>query len=504
MDAPNLAARLWGRLRWWWRGRDWRLFLLGLPALSCGAGVALMAVACLNTPARETEARYLTEGKSAFQAKDYPRALTCFERLAPGADDRPEVFYRLALTAEALGDSRRAVSLMRRLAPDPRCSTAEDRRGYAPAHFWWARQLLNAAAATPRATDATDEAEVHLVQALDGELEDRERAHGLLGDLYLRRGLKGGRLADAELHLGKAVTTRPIFRLSLARLYALRQDLPRARHEAEQAARFFRDRAQSDLGNLQARLAWVDALTFLEDFPTAVAALLEGGAATQAPVYRLALGRVYAAWFDARKRQPGASAGELLDLLDKGLTQDPASQDLLNRLLGQIRVAGPEADQARAVLRGLLAKGGTALAPIHFALAVDARTRGDAEAERLHLELAFRLDPKTGLIANNLAWVVSQAPHPDLPRALDLVNPAVEWEPDNPTYRDTRGHIYLAMGRWLDALTDLEVVLRRAPNTAGLHTALAQAYDKLGQAADAAEHRRLASEPHDDRGPAGQ
>jgi tetratricopeptide (TPR) repeat protein len=465
------------RVRWWWRGRDWRTFLLGAPALLVGTALLALVGVCLNTSTRELHARYLAEGKAAFQAKDYPRALTCYERIAPAAADRPEVVYRLALTADAAGDPARAVTLMRGLAPD-------DRKVYPPAHYWWARLLLNTAPGSPKLED-------HLIWALDSDLDDREAIHGLLGNYYLGK----NKPELAESHLAKAAPARPIFRLPLARVYALRGNLTRARQEAELAARFFRDRAKADPGNVPARLAWADAATFLEDFPAALGVLEEGLAGTNAAIYRLAMAKVYVAWYDVRKKQPGAPAGELLTLLDRGLAHDPANADLLNRLLDQLRFGGAGADQARKTLHELLARGGTAVGSIHFALAVDARLRGNADDERLHLEQAFKLDPKTGVVANNLAWVLSQPPNPDLPRALVLVNVALEREPKNPTYLDTRGHIYLAMGRWKDALADLNVVLATAPDTAGLHAALATVYEKLGRPDLAAEFKALADRP---------
>ena len=80
----------------------------------------------------------------------------------------------------------------------------------------------------------------------------------------------------------------------------------RARREAELTVNFFRARAKTDLTNHQARLTWADAVTFLEDFPAAVAILEEGFAATRLPAYRAALARVYVSWYDARKPEKGA------------------------------------------------------------------------------------------------------------------------------------------------------------------------------------------------------
>jgi predicted Zn-dependent protease len=74
---------------------------------------------------------------------------------------------------------------------------------------------------------------------------------------------------------------------------------------------------------------------------------------------------------------------------------------------------------------------------------------------------------------------------------LAIINEALDRDPANPTFLDTRGRIHLALGKWKDALADLEVVLQHAPATAGVHQALAEAYDKLGLRTLADEHRAL-------------
>jgi tetratricopeptide (TPR) repeat protein len=475
MSGPTFPS-LWQRFRWYWASRDWRVLGMGGPALLAGLAVLWLGWLCFRTDTSELQARYLENGKAAFARKDYQRALACYERLASLTEDRPEVSYCLALTAEQLGHADRAVRLMSELAP-------QDRKGYAPAHFWWARQLLLAVEPSEQARSA---AEVHLVRALDGDLPDRATGQGLLGQLYLAR----GRLEEAELLLSKAVQSRPHLRLWLARVYARRKDLSRARQEAHLAVRFFRARAKADLDDHLARLTWADGVSFLEDYPTAVAILQEGLSATQADIYRSALARVHLAWYEARK-EAGAAAGELLELLRKGLSYEPSNRDLLNRLLTWLKGPASQADEARAVLRRLLAAG-KATAYAHFALSVDAWQRGDARAARLHLERAHQTDPAIPLVANNLAWLLAQPPRPDLPRALRLANLALEQQPANSAFRDTRGRIYLKMRRWKEALADLEAALDNSSGSPALHQALAEAYEKLGNAPLAAEHRRLA------------
>jgi Flp pilus assembly protein TadD len=113
---------------------------------------------------------------------------------------------------------------------------------------------------------------------------------------------------------------------------------------------------------------------------------------------------------------------------------------------------------------------------------------------RLHWERANQLAPDMPAIANNLAWLLSQSAPPDLPRALQLADMAVEKSPREMNFRDTRGHILMKLGRWKEALADLEAALPTTPNPAEMHLSLAEVYRHLDAPAMAAEHQRLAKE----------
>jgi Flp pilus assembly protein TadD len=479
MVVLRLVFRLLAGMQLWWRARNFRRLLGGLPALLAGGAALALVTLGLLTPAQELEARYLEQAKSSFKAKDYAAALTCYERLACGGEDRPEVLYGLALAAEALGQDDRAAALMNGLAP-------ADRQGYAQAHLWQARHLLSA---PEPSAQARAEAEAHVLHALDGELEDRDAAHALLGELYVAN----GQFDQAQLHFAKAVRTRPRVHMRLAVLYAQRGDRERARGEAQLAISYYQARAKADLQDREARVRWADAKAFLEDFPGAAGVLEEGWAATHDDVYRVALARVYLAWADFLGRDGKADPGDRLRLLERGLAYNPADQGLLDRLLAATRVQGPEADKARADLQGLLARG-EAPAMVHFALGLDAYQHGNLDQARVHWERAQQLDPRAPTIANNLACALLEGKNPDLPRALDLANLALQRSPNDPNFRDTRGRILARMGKWQESLADLEAALPGSPDNPRLHQALAEVYDHLGVRDMAARHQRLAEE----------
>ncbi len=239
----------------------------------------------------------------------------------------------------------------------------------------------------------------------------------------------------------------------------------------------------------------------MEDFPEAAVILREGLNATDDPFYRTALAGLYATWSDAVSRDPKARPGDQMTLIETGLRYEPTNLGLLNRLLAAIQIKGPAADKARESLERMLASG-QAPASVHFALGLDAWQRAKSDEARIHLERAEQLAPQTPAIANNLAWVLAASEPPDLPRALELSNLAIERAPKDLNFRDTRGRIEAKMGRWKEALNDLEAALMATPDNQDLHLALAEAYDHLGSSAMAAEHKRLAEKkPADRTGP---
>jgi tetratricopeptide (TPR) repeat protein len=278
--------------------------------------------------------------------------------------------------------------------------------------------------------------------------------------------------------------------VALAETCNRRGDWDSARRHAQKMAKHFKQRSERNVRDHFARINWAQAVTFLKQFPEAVAILEEGWTATAEPMYKLALGRVYAGWCDYQVKVKGEKPLEQLALVEKGLGHSPNDLDLMNRLMAAVTKGGEDADQARAALRSLLARG-QARGIAHFALGVDAWQRGEKEEAGVHWEQANKLAPHLTEVANTLAMHLAEADPPDLPRALQIVNLALERAPNHPNYRDTRGQIYMKMGRWHDALPDLEAASGKSPSPA-LHRRLATVYEHLGIAGMAATHRQEA------------
>jgi len=534
----------WGRLRWqcarffqqlgrlfglvFWRLGRWltfrrsRFLLQGLPAVLGIVGVGVVAGMILVNAQDQRVLHYQQQGAAALQAGNAALAQLCYERLAQLDVNRPEFRFLLALAVQAQGETdyregvklqqagdteqaknyadrarthfERAAALMGKLA-------SPNAQGHAPAHVWWAQRLI-----ATRNPTALKDGELHLRRALQ-EQPDNLAANALIGQLYLAT----NRLEQAELPLRKALPAQPALNLDLARLYAARGNKDLAKAHGEKARQHFNDQAEARIDNHTARIQWHEACLFLGDFPAAARVLEEGLRLSSNAAYRPALARVFVLWSDAVARlgktdapdmkEPPEKAPKIdegvrltsrIGLLERALQYDFGNLTALARLLELTRSGDPdEAEKARATLRTLLAAGKHP-ATIHLVMGMDAQRSGKIPEARAHFEQAYQLSPDMPILINNLAWTMAFAEKPELKEALELIESALKRQPTNPRFRETRGQVLARMGKYEEALPDLEAGLRVMAGNRDLHRALAETYRALGNHAMADEHRRVA------------
>ena len=107
--------------------------------------------------------------------------------------------------------------------------------------------------------------------------------------------------------------------------------------------------------------------------------------------------------------------------------------------------------------------------------------RGNKKLARFHIEKAFELDPRFGVVANNLAWVLANdAENPDLERAYELSKDVVERFPNDPLMRDTYATVLMKQEKYQEALVEFEKVLATIRGKKNVHTKLAFVYGELG------------------------
>jgi tetratricopeptide (TPR) repeat protein len=131
-----------------------------------------------------------------------------------------------------------------------------------------------------------------------------------------------------------------------------------------------------------------------------------------------------------------------------------------------------------------------ASAPICEALASTTVAAGDLVLAKTLLARAVAQDASQAKVWNNYAWVLNHGSKKDLDRAIGAINRGLELAPNELRFRETRGQILVNLGRWQEAVTDLEYALNGMPGNKQIHISLANAYAALGEDDLAQHHRR--------------
>jgi tetratricopeptide (TPR) repeat protein len=469
----------------WLRTRDFRRLRLGIPAiLACVAWLAFAICLLLWTP-RWAESGYGGIADKAMARRDFETARVASQRLlAIGHEPRRKHLFDLALCLGGMGRDKDAVSLLGTVAP-------LDRPGYLPGHLFIAQTLLSKTNVTLHEI-GTAEQHLKYVIALAPHSPD---ANELLGRIYVRL----GRWELAEKYLSEVVSARPQSALLLAAALRAQGDTVGARSYAERAVRFHREKVEAAKLDLPAsRLAWADALAMADDYRAAFIVLEAGWKQYENKTYLSPMGEVCALWVEELARSQPRDLATQIGLIQRGLEYAPQNEILLRRLIALSHLEGPEAGAARATITRMLA-GGNAPAILHFTLGTDAWQQGQTEEARKHFALAFDSASQLPFVANNMAMILAVGDKPDLPRALALIQPVLERFPANPNFRETRGQILVRLGRWQEAVADLEFALPRLSSTRSTHSALADAYRGMGLRELAREHERLAKGPSEEK-----
>ncbi len=451
----------------------WNL-VKGIPALAVILAAAILMANVRSNPVAGSV--YLNAARQAVEQKDFKRAELFFDRAVKLDGERSEVLFEIANMSFATGDTARACMLLDRIAP-------LSSRGYAPAHITQAQLIL----AKATKFEQLSLAESHLIHATSGR--DRyPAADAMLGQLYIQT-QEPQKAVEALL---RACESNKQYLLLLARANSLAGDRQEAERKAQLAVEYYRGLSEAQPTNLQLRMNWAEATTFLLRFEEAIR-ILEHGLSLNGDEVRLrkAMGEVYIAWFDNLLSEQPRDYAAQFEVLAAGIHANPGEVNFLQRAMTIIQRDDPLADNARAIMRQMISSGkGAALA--HMILGTDAIEQKDLQPAVTHLEIAIQLDPTMAVAANNLAWTLAFSDPPQLDRALALIDAVANRWPDFGPYRDTRGQILAKMERWEEALKDLQVALPQLSKERQLHETLAVVYEKLGLPEMAIEHRRLA------------
>jgi tetratricopeptide (TPR) repeat protein len=311
-------------------------------------------------------------------------------------------------------------------------------------------------------------------------------SNGLLSFLYQQV----GKNAEAADILADLANTHPDAAFDLIRLYTRTNQPEKAKAEAKSASSLLEALVEKspDEAGLRERLA--EALLLLGENERAVTTLEAGRKFGNSPGMRSLLARAYVAWWDSANAGGPAPAYPKLELLRRAIDADPWNPLVFSRL-GAIN--GDDAKAARDMVTGLLSKGESPPAAIHWILGNEAWSRKESRLARSHMEQAYALAPGNPLVLNNFAWMLAFSEPADLPRAIRLGEEGVKIAPNALELRDTRGRIYAKAGDWAKAYADLQLCLPVKKNDPEFLEMIAQASERNGFADIAKQYREQAA-----------
>lgn len=480
---------------WTWFGqarkkRSYKNLWWGLPAVVLG-GLAVLFGLLASFGADRHDRTYRGLAMEAYETADFKSARVYLERVYRNGGTGKKMRYALASVLSGQGEHQRANAIIESLAPD-------DAFGYPEAH------MLKAKALVTRGTFATGrEAAVakHHLQSCRARFDKGSEWHTLMGRYYLIV----EQPEDALRHIKAAADIDPALLYDLGMLYKKFDrvaaagptlDLARAHFERVIAEGNAENR-QQDLSHKKALLNLGAILSEQGDFQGAQKTLKQGlDLDKNKERFGPALASVCLAEYQVLLTRENTEPRKRLDLLKDALTFDRTSLAAV-RLLAffgeEAPDASPEVKQnARDFLQFLVATGDRS-AIAHFALGSKAWADGDTAQAIFNLRRAYEQDKSMAVLANNLAWALSNQETPELDQALYIMNTLLEDYPNIPQFRDTRGQIFTKQQKWAEALADLEFALRSMQKNALVHASLARVYRNISPRQDelADKHERL-------------
>ena len=472
---PALPGRRWlRRFQDWSAHRDYRLLLFAAPTLlAILVWIGLLNRVLVWKPAWISR-RYEPLYQRALAERDFEKAKLGLERILQETPDAPpEVVFNFARCLKELGQGEEAAALISDLAP-------LTGRGFIPAHLVMVQSLLLAGSQDPSALPT---AEKHLKRVLELE-PDRT-------DLWIKAGqicVTLQKWEPAKKYFLNAVAVSPEVTLQLANIARIRGQTEEQRTWAERADRYFETRNLIESKNPAVSLGLAQAKLMLGQFTNSLVILDMGIREFGTAPFRELASQVLAEWEFMVSTQSPSDLSTRLSLVQRGLEYWPFNPELLRRLIAFSRIEGPQAETARAKLRGILAQGST-VPTLHLLLGIDAWQHNQTAEAREHFDAAFKLAPQAPTMVNNMALVLALGDKPEPERALTMINGVLDHSPNNPVFRDTRGQILAKLGKWREALTDLEFSLPSNKESIRTHQALESAYQGLGMSQMAKEHQ---------------
>ena len=241
--------------------------------------------------------------------------------------------------------------------------------------------------------------------------------------LLLHYYCNSGQPAKAEEQFSVSAALEPEAQMNLALAYAVRGDQENSLKHAQVVRELCSELCKRQPDNARARLEWAQAAALMGDFPAAVAILQEGYRITNAPGYRINMGRLFYNWAGSFSGQRARLLDQLV-LLSRSVECDDSNTLFLRSLSDLAPMDRPDAKDLRAQIDKLITEKSSP-AVLEIFLGIDSLLNKDPKEATRRFDLARAANPESPRILNNIAWTISTNPPERLTLALDRIGAAM-------------------------------------------------------------------------------
>lgn len=451
--------------------------LLGLPALITICILAFMVLTSGTSLDAEGQARMEAEAQAHLDQGRFLEARLTAMRLARSATDSQKAVLIEAKALRGMGKEKDAMRLLSRAAP-------LETPGHAPAHVLQAAILLSQPGADGQAVRR------HIENAVQADPSNQDALELAARSSAMQRDWKTTLRWLDRINMDKRADLM-LMKATALQYTGMKEESMKCAKQAEEALRAMKkDEVKGDPNHIRFSIA--ASLGLQDRYEQAlewVMSTMTGNKPTKEE--RQLVGGIYLSWSRHLKAQPRTDRLKVLQLLERGIHVSPDSQDLIMTFLRDCEEFSTDDEERRAHVERVLGEGGIATSFLHYYLGVQDWKQGNREAARSHFELASSMNPGFSVITNNLAMAIASvsSDKDELEKALSMMDGLVKAEPENPFYLDTRGHVNAKLGRFKEAVGDLERSLPKTTNQDSTHAKLADLYQHLGMPDLAAQHR---------------
>lgn len=451
--------------------------LLGLPALFTILLLGFMVFTSGQSLDVEQQAQMEAEAQGYLDQGRFLEARLTAMRLARSAAESQKAVLIEAKALRGMGREKDALRLLARSAP-------LERPGYAPAHVLQAAILLS--------SPSPDGAGIkrHIEHALQADPSNQDALELAARCSATQRDWKSVLRWLARMKMDKRGDLM-LMKATALQYTGLKDEAIKSAKQAEETLRAMKkDEVKGDAN--QVRFSIAASLALQRRFEQALQFMLSTMTSSKATrEERQIVGGLYLSWSRHLKEQPKPDKMQVLKLLEQGIQASPESQDIIMAFLHDCEEFSADGEDRRAHVERVLGEGGIATSFLHYYLGVQDWKAGNRDSARSHFELASSMNPSFAVISNNLAMAIASvsSDKDELEKALSMMDQLVAKDPENPFFLDTRGHVNAKLGRFKEAVGDLERSLPNARNQDTTHAKLADLYQHLGMNDLAAQHR---------------